>query len=125
MKTFKTFTLLAALSLLSPTYVSANSALNAKTKAAADTTINKAQEALGLLEKGGDNDHVLELLGEVRQSQKDFRYEQTERLRQKAGDNLKYARAELEKGDTTAAINHLKLTLDQYKEMLTIYNSAH
>jgi large subunit ribosomal protein L7/L12 len=102
----------------------ANSAGDAKVRAAGELTLAKTQEALDLLEKGGDKAEVLKLLSEIRQSQKEFRYEQTERLRQKAGNYLKDAREELEKGDANAVIN-LKATLNAYKEMMVVYSAAH
>lgn len=102
----------------------ANSAGDAKVRAAGDVTLAKTQEAYDLLEKGGDKEQILKLLSDVRQSQKEFRYEQTERLRQKAGNYLKDAREELEKGDANA-LKNLKATLDAYKEMMVVYNKAH
>jgi hypothetical protein len=102
----------------------ANSNGDAKVRAAGDLTLAKTQEAYDLLEKGGDKEQVLKLLSDVRQSQKEFRYEQTERLRQKAGNYLKDAREELEKGDVNA-LKNLKATLDAYKEMMVIYSKAH
>jgi hypothetical protein len=121
----KTLALVVMMSALISTSAFANSAGDAKVKAAGELTVAKTQEALALLEKGGDNAGVLKVLGEVRQSQKEFRYEQTERLRQYAGDKLKIAREALEKGDTTAATPNLKAALDFYKEMMVVYLKAH
>lgn len=120
----KTFAAVVILTALVGTAAFANPG-DAKVRAAADATLTKTEEALNLLEKGGDNAEVLKILSEVRQSQKEFRYEQTERLRQKAGDRLKVAREGLEKGDTAVAKDYLKQTLDFYKEMLVVYNAAH
>jgi len=116
-------TLLVSTALFSTAAV-ANSAGDAKVKAAGEVTVAKMSEAVDLLEKGGSKDEVMKLLGDVRQSQKDFRYEHTERLRQKAGNSLKAGREELEKGDANALTN-LKTARDQYKEMFTIYSAAH
>ncbi|MDD4914388.1 MAG: hypothetical protein PHW13_05045 [Methylococcales bacterium] len=125
MKIFKkTLAALFVMSALVSTSAMANKAGDAKVRAAADATLAKTQEALELLEKGGNKEEILKLLSDVRQSQKEFRYEQTERLRQKAGNYLKNAREELEKGDSNA-LNDLKSTLDVYKEMMVIYNAAH
>ena len=105
------------------TSVSANADGNAKVRAAGEATIAKVEEAIALAEKG-EKAEVLKALGDVRQAQKEFRYEQTERLRQKAGDKLKAAKEEVENGDANA-INSLKATLAFYKEMMVIYSAAH
>ena len=97
---------------------------DAKVRAAGEETVAKVEAAANLAEKGGDKSEILKLLGEVRQSQKEFRYEQTERLRQRAGDKLKTAKEELESGNANAPAT-LKATLELYKEMLKIYNAAH
>jgi rubrerythrin len=110
-------------SALVSTSVSANADGNAKVRAAGETTIAKVEEAIALAEKG-EKAEVLKALGDVRQAQKEFRYEQTERLRQKAGDKLKTAKDEVENGDANA-INSLKATLAFYKEMMVIYSAAH
>ncbi|MFM8340851.1 MAG: hypothetical protein ACKN9F_01375 [Methylomonas sp.] len=110
-------------SALVSTSVSANADGNAKVRAAGETTIAKVEEAIALAEKG-EKAEVLKVLGDVRQAQKEFRYEQTERLRQKAGDKLKAAKDEIENGDANA-VNSLKATLAFYKEMMVVYLAAH
>ncbi|QWF71344.1 hypothetical protein KEF85_02305 [Methylomonas paludis] len=125
MKIFKkTLTALLMMSAMVSGAALANSAGDAKVRAAGELTLAKTEEAVALLEKGGDKAQVLQLLGEVRQSQKEFRYEQTERLRQKAGDALRIGREELEKGDANA-LTSLKKALGFYKEMFVVYNAAH
>ncbi|BBL60120.1 hypothetical protein [Methylomonas koyamae] len=121
-KTLASFLVIAA--ALVSTSANANSAGDAKVRAAAEGTVAKVEEAVSLLDKGADKAEVLKALGEVRQLQKEFRYEQTERLRQKAGDKLKVARDEIEKGDANGPAS-LKATLDLYKEMLKVYLAAH
>lgn len=120
----KTLAFLLMMAALVSTSAFANSDRDAKVRAAADLTLAKMEEAVSLQGKGADKAEILSLLSEVRQSQKEFRYEQTERLRQKAGDRLKTAREELEKGDANAGAS-LKATLDIYKEMMVVYNAAH
>ena len=120
----KTLTALLMLSAMVSASAFANSAGDAKVKAAGELTIAKTQEAVALVEKGGDKAQALQLLGEVRQSQKEFRYEQTERLRQKAGDALRIGREELENGDANA-LTSLKKALGFYNEMMVIYKAAH
>ena len=116
-------TLLVSAALFS-TSAFANSAGDAKVKAAGEATVAKMNEAIDILEKGGNKADAEKLLSDVRQSQKDFRYEHTERLRQKAGNSLKAGREELEKGEASAIVS-LKKARDEYKEALTIYLAAH
>jgi large subunit ribosomal protein L7/L12 len=125
MKMFKK-TLAAALvlSALAAAPAMAAGAGDAKVLAAGEATLAKTQEAVDLLEKGGDKEQVLALFSEIRQSQKEFRYEQTERLRQKAGDSLRHAREELESGDSKALAD-LKTTLATFQEMMKVYKAAH
>ena len=120
----KTLVAVLMTSALVSTSAFANAEANAKVRAAGETTIAKVEEALSLAEKGGDKAEVLKLLSDVRQAQKEFRYEQTERLRQKAGDKLKAARDEIESGDAKA-VETLKATLAFYKEMMVVYSAAH
>ncbi|MCQ8116291.1 hypothetical protein [Methylomonas rosea] len=120
-KTLASFLVIAA--ALVSTSANANSAGDAKVRAAGEATVAKVEEAVSLLEKG-DKEGTLKALGDVRQSQKEFRYEQTERLRQRAGDKLKVARDEIEKGDANATAS-LKATLELYKEMMKVYSAAH
>ena len=120
-KTLAAVTITAALFSSS---VMANSAGDAKVRAAGEETLAKVQEALTLTQKGADKAEVLKVLSDVRQSQKEFRYEQTERLRQRAGDKLKVAREEVDAGNANAAAT-LQATLDLYKEMMKIYSAAH
>ena len=116
-------TLLVSAALFS-TSAFANSAGDAKVKAAGEATVAKMNDAIDILEKGGNKADAEKLLSDVRQSQKDFRYEHTERLRQKAGNSLKAGREELEKGEASAIVS-LKKARDEYKEALTIYLAAH
>ena len=122
-KIIATFFLLTA---MMSTSVLANEKVdsNAVVKAAGETTITKVEEALNLAANGGDKAAIMKLLGEVRQAQKEFRYEQTERLRQKAGDKLKVARDEIAE-DKGNCVEALKATLALYKEMMTVYQAAH
>jgi hypothetical protein len=121
----KTLATVVMMSALISTSAFANSAGDAKVRAAAEATLAKTEEAVNLLEKGGDKADVLKLLGEVRQSQKEFRYEQTERLRQKAGDKLRLAHEAMTKDDKADATTNLKAALDFYKEMMVVYKKAH
>ena len=97
----------------------------AKVKAAAEGTVAKLENIVSMVNKGAPQDEVLLEIKDARQLQKDFRYEVTERQRQKAGDQLKAGRDALQKGDVEAAKISLATSLDMYKEMLKTYNAAH
>jgi len=98
---------------------------NIVVREAAENTIAKIEEAISLIDQKGDKAEIIKVIGEARQHQKEFRYELTERLRQKANDKLKVARESVESGDTQAAEETLKATLATFKEMKTIYDAAH
>lgn len=99
--------------------------LNAVVRVAAEGTIAKIEEAVSLVEKGGDTAAAVSAINEARQLQKEFRYELTERLRQRANEKLRVAREALESGDTKAAEETLKASLAQFKEMKATYDAAH
>ncbi|MFA5985240.1 MAG: hypothetical protein WC782_14590 [Methylococcaceae bacterium] len=97
----------------------------AEVRAAAEGTVAKIQEALSLSEKGVDKEEVNKVINDARQLQKEFRYERTERQRQKAGNLLRVARDEIEKGDKVAGETALKTSLASFQEMLKVYLAAH
>jgi hypothetical protein len=94
-------------------------------KAAAEGTVAKIEEAVSLLEKGGDKAQVIAAINDARQLQKEFRYEGTERLRQKANDKLRVAREAFESGEGQPAEAALRAALASFQEMLATYNAAH
>ncbi|QPK62760.1 hypothetical protein IVG45_18285 [Methylomonas sp. LL1] len=102
----------------------AEGATDAKVRAAGEGALAKVEEAVSLQAKGADKAEVSAALSDVRQLQKEFRFEGTERLRQKAGDKLRIARSQVESGDAEAAAT-LKELQDMYKEMMKLYNAAH
>jgi large subunit ribosomal protein L7/L12 len=120
----KAFAVVAVAATLFSSSAFANPAGEAKVRAAGEGTVAKVEEALTLTKSGADKTQILNVMSDIRQLQKEFRYEQTERLRQKAGDRMKVARDEVEKGEASAA-DSLQSALDLYKEMLKIYNAAH
>lgn len=100
--------------------------LNVVVAEAAKKTEASLLEAKSLLEKGGDIDEpVKNLLNEARQSVKEFRYEQTERLRQKLNDKLKTAREAFLKNDNEKTLADVNAALAIYAEMKKIYDAAH
>jgi large subunit ribosomal protein L7/L12 len=100
--------------------------LNAIVLAAAEKTEASLLETKALLEKGGDIDEqVKNNLNEARQSVKEFRYEQTERLRQKLNDKLKTAREAFLKNDNEKTLADVNAALVLYAEMRKIYDAAH
>jgi large subunit ribosomal protein L7/L12 len=100
--------------------------LNAIVQEAAKNTEAYLLEAKGLLEKGGDTtEQIQTALNNARQSVKEFRYEQTERLRQKLNDKLRSAREAFLKNDNTQALADVNAALALYAEMKVIYDKAH
>jgi large subunit ribosomal protein L7/L12 len=97
---------------------------NAAVKTAADLTKTKIEEAISLADKG-DKTAFLATVSEVRQAQKEFRYEQTERLRQKLNDRLAAARESATSDNMPEASIAIKAALNYVKEMREIYDAAH
>jgi uncharacterized iron-regulated protein len=97
---------------------------NAAVKTAADLTKTKIEEAISLADKG-DKTAFLATVSEVRQAQKEFRYEQTERLRQKLNDRLTAAREAATSDNMPEASIAIKGALNYVKEMREIYDAAH
>lgn len=121
----KTLVSLLMTAAIASTSAFAEEATTVSVRAAAEGTVAKVEAAADLLAKSGDKEEILKLLGEARQLQKEFRYEQTERLRQKAGGFLRNARELVGNGDNQNAAAALKETLATYKSMLDIYNASH
>lgn len=119
---------LISLAMASALIISSNAfaegATDAKVRAAGEGALAKVEEAASLQAKGADKAEISSALSEVRQLQKEFRFEGTERLRQKAGDKLRIARKQVEDGDAGAAAS-LNELVDMYKEMMKLYNAAH
>jgi hypothetical protein len=140
MNTFKKIALSAAIvaafaAVSAPAFAAEESRdKNVLVKAAASTTRTQIADAIAFAEKGiADAGHAGEFadkkafvakIGEARQSQKEYRYEQTERLRQKLNDKLRGAResADLGMGE---ALSETKAALAILDEMDVIYNAAH
>ena len=130
MKVFKKIvvSLVIAMSMVtisSSVFAAESKDLNAVVRMAAEGTIEKIEEAISLVEKGGDKAAIVSAINEARQLQKEFRYELTERSRQKANDRLRVAREAVESGDTKSAEETLKSTLATFKEMKVTYDAAH
>jgi hypothetical protein len=96
-----------------------------KVTAAAENTIAKIQEAVGLVEKAGNKDDIVKTINDARQIQKEFRYEITERQRQKANDKLRIARDAFESGDKAAGEAKLREALVGFTEMKATYDANH
>ena len=93
---------------------------NAIVKAAADSTIAKVNEAVSIAQGNGDKAAFIAAIAEARQSQKEFRYEQTERLRQKLNDKLRVAREAADQGTMSEAGEAAKAAATILTEMLVI-----
>jgi membrane-bound lytic murein transglycosylase B len=93
---------------------------------AAKHTEAKMLEAKSMLEKGGvDGALIQEALNDARQAQKEFRYEATERTRQKLQEKLKTSREALIKHDNEKALADLNDGLVIFAEMKKVYDAAH
>ena len=82
-------------------------------------------EAKTLLEKGGESEQILKALNEARQAQKEFRYEQTERSRQKLNDKLTQSRKAFENNDNVKALADVNAGLAILADMRKVYDAAH
>ena len=97
---------------------------NAVVRAAGEGASVKIQEAISIADKNGDKAAFIAAIGEARQSQKEFRYEQTERLRQRLNDKLRAARESADENLTQAGAS-AKEALAVLNEMKEIYEAAH
>ena len=88
-------------------------------------TIASLEQALSLMEKGGENEAVNKAIGAARQQQKEFRFEVTERQRQKAVNMLVRAQNELKAGNLQPAEQSVREGLASFKEMKAIYDKTH
>lgn len=77
------------------------------------------------MEKGGENEAVNKAIGAARQQQKEFRFEVTERQRQKAVNILVRAQNELKAGNLQPAEQSVREGLASFKEMKAIYDKTH
>ena len=97
----------------------------AQVSAAGELTLTKLHEAETLLQNKAANDVVINVLGEARQSQKEFRYEKTERLRQKFGNKLRAVIESLKEGDSNSANANLAEAITVFTEMKSTYDADH
>lgn len=111
------------LTVSSITYAEAKG--EATVTAAAENTVAKIEEAVSLVEKGADKTEIIKAINDARQLQKEFRYEITERQRQKSNDKLRIARDSFEKGEFQPAEAKLREALAGYKEMKATYDANH
>ena len=130
MNTFKKIALSAAIvaafaTVSAPTFAAEeHKDKNVAVRAAADSTRSKIEEAITIAEKG-DKAAFIAAVAEVRQLQKEFRYEQTERLRQKLNDKLSAAREAATQDNMSEAGVAINAALVYVKEMREIYDAAH
>ena len=100
--------------------------LNAVILAAGQSTEASLLEAKSLLEKGGDtSEQIKTAFNNARQSIKDFRYELTERSRQKMNDKIKHGREAFLKNENDVALADVNAALALYAEMKKVYDAAH
>jgi len=93
--------------------------------AAVEGTIASLEQALSLLEKGGDSEAVSKAIAAARQQQKEFRFEVTERQRQRAANTIVRAATELKAGNLQPAEQSVREALASFKEMKATYDKTH
>ena len=96
----------------------------AEVKAAIENTLSSI-DAAQAASKAGDLSGVTKSINEARQAQKEFRFEGTERQRQKANDKLRAAREAFEAGDTATGEAGLAEALKSFTEMKAQYDVTH
>jgi len=96
----------------------------AEVKAAIENTLSSITAAQAAA-KSGDLSGVTKSINEARQAQKEFRFEGTERQRQKANDKLRAAREAFEAGDTAVGEAGLAEALQSFTEMKAVYDKTH
>jgi large subunit ribosomal protein L7/L12 len=96
----------------------------AAVKSAIENTL-AAITAAQAASKSGDLSGVSKAIGDARQAQKEFRFEGTERQRQKANDKLRMARESFEAGDTAAGDAGLAEALKSFTDMKAVYEQTH
>jgi len=97
---------------------------DAKVRESGEGTVAAMEKAVSLNAAGADKAEVEDALRDARNLQKEFRFEGTERLRQKAGDKMRIARTQVKDGDPAAKAT-LEELLAMYKEMMQVYNANH
>jgi large subunit ribosomal protein L7/L12 len=94
-------------------------------KTAVESAIASLEQAVSMLEKGEDNAAVSKVIGTARQQQKEFRFEVTERQRQRAVNSMVKAQADLKGGNMQPAEQNLREALASFKEMKAVYDKTH
>jgi large subunit ribosomal protein L7/L12 len=94
-------------------------------RAAVENAIASLEEALSQLEKGEDSAVVSKTIGKARQQQKEFRFEVTERQRQRAVNTMVKAQADLKGGNVQQGEQNLRDALSSFKEMKATYDKTH
>ncbi len=96
----------------------------AAVKEAIENTLSGIKTAQAALKSGDESGASAEIL-KASQASKEFRFEITERQRQKATDVLKAARKSVEAGDNAAAEAGLAEALKAFIEMKDKYDLTH
>ncbi|MEC4747839.1 hypothetical protein [Methylomicrobium sp. Wu6] len=94
-------------------------------KSALEGTISSLEQAVSLLEQGGDSEAINKAIGKARQQQKEFRFEVTERQREKTVKQLVNAQSDFKSGNVQPAEQALRGALASFQEMKAIYDKTH
>jgi len=108
--------------------ISTNAMAEPKGEAAIKVAIESTLSGIAAAQaeiKAGDLAAASKTILEASQASKEFRFELTERQRQKATDVLKAARKSLDAGDVAAASEGLDKALVAFKEMKAKYDLSH
>lgn len=117
--------LFVAISLASASTAFAKNPTGEEVKTAIDDTVAKVEESIAAIEKGADNEAVMSLINDARQSQKNISNNALDLKRNKASAKLKAARVEVGKNDMQASTQLLKEALAGYQEIKEIYAKTH
>lgn len=98
---------------------------DAKVAKALVDTIAKLEETISLVESGADQEAIKQGISDAKQTQKEYRYEQTERKRQYAAEHIKNAISANKQGDKATVLSELKAALAGFQEMKPIYDASH
>ncbi|MCX7101974.1 MAG: hypothetical protein NTX38_10940 [Methylobacter sp.] len=127
MKVFKKI-LVSVVMVMSMAAISSTAIAEPKGEAAVKEAIENTLSGIATAQasvKSGDLSTASQDILKAAQASKEFRFEITERQRQKATDVLKAARKSVDSGDTASAEAGLADALKSFTEMKAIYDKTH
>jgi large subunit ribosomal protein L7/L12 len=122
-KVLISFVMVASMAVVSSTAFAAPKG-EAAVKEAIESTISGITTAQAAV-KSGDKEGASKAILEAANASKEFRFELTERQRQKATDQLKAARKSIDAGDIATGSAGLESALKAFTEMKAKYDLTH